>query len=203
MSAQISLVRAPDSIVTVETPTPTVYFDTRLGKLYDTIDFDTEEYTAYLLSRGLTDEQVAQTSVSFNYAPLLGHLVKASYNRPQSKININATHLAGKRTLNKAVYHETEHRIADATDTRAPTAYTIASNACQLLGLTGLAAGSAVNISSDVLGAPEVFTDYARLLARTSLVLMAISSAIYYTNPEERRAFKAASHYDANLVDIN
>lgn len=191
----------PEDLVEIDwAGIPQVSFDTRLGKQVGEIDFDTEAYADYLRGRGLTEDQIGHTAVDFEHRPILGTIGPKSLYDSQDGIKVHVTPFMSGKKASKAVYHESEHHIANLTNTRSPVALTAASNLSYLGGMAGSVVGAGLMGAGNVLAHPEVFnTGKGTVIG--ALAVLALGRAIYASNPEERRAHKAA-HDKPPLVKI-
>lgn len=171
---------------------PTVLFDIKLGRQLSYIDFDAEAYAAYLDRRGLSDEQIAATTVHFQ-AKQLNPFPVSDYIHTIGTCNVNVTPWRRASTLDKAVYQETEHHIDTVNDNASPVYLNVIANGGLLSGVSSILVGDGMLLLAAERIAPlEVLQGTGIALSCLGIACTAISRIVYSLNPGERRAHRAA-----------
>jgi hypothetical protein len=172
---------------------PQVSFDIRLGKKYNLVDFDYEAYIEHLQDCGLTSDDIESTQIYIRSSRLPA-INPGLFTSPPPLITL----AAGKKA-NRALIHETQHRIDSATKA-VPIGYN--SPELKLIGFSGVSGGA---VAAEVIAFAE---DYpAEVHASIVGILICAIGGLAYTGykyanrPAERRARAAEKNvHDTFLV---
>ncbi|HWZ65246.1 MAG TPA: hypothetical protein VNX65_00430 [Patescibacteria group bacterium] len=181
-------------------PCPQVTFDIGLGQKVEYIDFDTDIYAEHLRTSGLSDTDIANTSVRFCSDINASNVER--YYPGTGRIEVD---LGSGRSMNKAVIHGTQHRIDDAHGLLNESSGNVQANLYRarklLAGAAMLAAGGDILAAANDLLEPALV--YASAFVAIVLQLGAISTfAFDALQPDERRALRAEKKITEQFVVI-
>ncbi len=167
------------------------------------LDFDYGAYVAYCRERGMSDRDIAATTIEIGQPPRTALTPEAAYD---DKTGTISTSLAASNIsdINRLLAHETEHRIDHAQGRYGliERAMTLATGYSHLVGASGLAlsclsAFSILVVASEATLALATFGAGLVFAAGT----IAVAIAAHRLNPMERRA-RLAEQQEHRFVAI-
>lgn len=179
---------------------PMIVFDVKLGRLGKDIDFDFSGYVQYLKERQITDEDIAASTVHFKHSYFM--LLAGKYSDESKKQTIYLNKLFGPRLANHALVHETEHRIAELTNTKSPIWMGKVANLGFFAGPTYIGTGYGAEYAGTSMNS-NLLQETGVAIRWIGLGMALAGSLVYYGfHAEERRARKASRQHKVRWLSF-
>jgi hypothetical protein len=169
---------------------PSVSFDINLGRQIEWIDFDYVAYTNYLQQKGLSTQDIEETSIHFMVDQLGDEM--GGYDSGIKTMEVYYICIGKDQDVEKSLAHETGHRIQDALGefNWVSNLINATQHTLQNLGAATTIAGSIAVGAGAVEHASDV-KEAGAIASASGMGFILLSQLIYTLDPSERGARRA------------